>query len=575
MNKEYLIYAVCAMLALVSCEKQGFLDSTQSTDLNEQVVFSDSAYTINFLSGIYENIGFATAPKRFGGGGLDASTDEAEGAGLGTINTFIQFATGTVNANMITKDAWSTCYTNIRRSNIMLKNLPDAQFADDIKVRATAETRFLRAYYYFILIEHYGGVPLMGDSVYRADDVVPFTRNTFAQCVDYIVEECDAAADDLPWVHTGENYGRVNKAACYGLKSRVLLYAASPLFNGGGLATEEPLRSIVGYANADQSRWERAEAAAEQVIASGQYSLHLNNTTEPGYGFYEVFHLRKNSEYLLARMQGGNRELEATWNPPTFGVDNSGAYPYLEIVNAFGMRNGLPIDDPNSGYDPARPYNDRDPRLANTITRDQSMAFHRDGLARRPVNIFIDKTNPNNVSSGQDAIYKGTPTGFYVYKMIHRFVVVDQFNTETPRCLPIIRYAEILLNYAEARNEHLAVPDGKVYEAVEAIRQRAGLSPYTLPTGLSQADMRAIIQNERQKELAFEGHRFFDVRRWKIAETMENRQLHGTEPVRVAGVTTYNTIDVRKRVFNQRMYLWPIPQSEIAKSVDLIQNPGY
>src|SRR5690606_22894973 len=337
--------------------------------------------------------------------------------------------------------------------------------------------------------------------------------------------------------------GRVNKAACYGLKSRVLLYAASPLFNGGGLATEEPLRSIVGYANADQSRWERAEAAAEQVIASGQYSLHLNNTTEPGYGFYEVFHLRKNSEYLLARMQGGNRELEAIWNPPTFGVGNPGAYPYLEIVNAFGMRNGLPIDDPNSGYDPARPYNGRDPRLANTITRDQSLVFHRDGLARRPVNIFIDKTNPNNVSSGQEAIYKGTPTGFYVYKMIHRFVVVDQFNLGTPRCLPIIRYAEILLNYAEARNEHLAAPDVKVYEAVEAIRQRAGLSPYTLPTGLSQADMRAIIQNERQKELAFEGHRFFDVRRWKIAETAENRQLHGTEPVRVAGVTTYNTID--------------------------------
>src|SRR5690606_9044847 len=222
MNKEYLIYAVCAMLAFVSCEKQGFLDSTQSTDLNEQVVFSDSAYTINFLSGIYENIGFATAPKRFGGGGLDASTDEAEGAGLGTINTFIQFATGTVNANMITTDAWSTCYTNIRRSNIMLKNLPDAQFANDIKVRATAETRFLRAYYYFILIEHYGGVPLMGDSVYRADDVIPFARNTFAQCVDYIVQECDAAAEDLPWAHNGENYGRVNKAACYGLKSRVL-----------------------------------------------------------------------------------------------------------------------------------------------------------------------------------------------------------------------------------------------------------------------------------------------------------------------------------------------------------------
>jgi len=564
-----------AMLTFVACEKQGFLDSTQSTDLNEQVVFSDSAYTIDFLSGIYADIGFATAPKRFGGGGLDASTDEAEGAGLGSINTFIQFATGTVNANLITKDAWQTSYTNIRRANILLKNLSGVKVGENIKTRVKAETRFLRAYYYFILLEHYAGVPLMGDSVYRASDVLPSERNTFRDCVEYIVSECDAAAEDLPWTYVGENYGRVNKAACYGLKSRVLLYAASPLFNGGDLATEEPLKSIVGYPNNDLERWKLAEEAAAQVMESGQYNLHLDNSGEAGYGFYQVFQLRKNSEYILAKMQGSNSDLEGTWNPPTFGVSNPGAYPYLETVNAFGMKNGLPIDDPASGYDPAQPYANRDPRLANTVTRDQSMVFHRDGLAKRPVNIFIDKTNPNNVSSGQDAIYKGTPTGYYTYKMVNRDVAADWFNTYTPRCLPIIRYAEILLNYAEARNETLAAPDEKVYQAVEAIRERAGLSPYALRSGLSQNEMREIIQNERQKELAFEGHRFFDVRRWKIAEMTDNRQMRGTEPVRISSVTTYNTINVRKRVFNKRMYLWPIPQSEIAKSVEMLQNPGY
>ncbi|MGO3805875.1 MAG: RagB/SusD family nutrient uptake outer membrane protein [Sphingobacterium sp.] len=575
MKKGYLIYLVLAALALASCEKQGFLDSTQSTDLNEQVVFSDSAYTINFLSGIYADIGFATAPKRFGGGGLDASTDEAEGAGLGTINTFIQFATGTVNANMITDDAWSKRYTNVRRANIMLKNLPQAKFGDDIKVRVKAETRFLRAYYYFILLEHYGGVPLMGDSVYRATDEIPSARNTFSECVEYIAAECDAAAQDLPWVHSGENYGRINKAACYGLKSRLLLYAASPLFNGEGIAAQEPLRSISGYPEKDNARWERAQAAAEQIISSGEYSLHINNASEAGYGFYELFQLRKNSEYLLARMQDANRELEGIWNPPTFGVSSPGAYPYLETVNAFGMKNGLPIDDPSSGYRPEEPYRDRDPRLANTITRDQSLVFHRDGLARRPVNIYIDKTNPNNISSGQDAIYKGTPTGYYSYKMVNRDVAADWFNTVTPRCLPIIRYAEILLNYAEARNEILSAPDQQVYQAIESIRERGGLEPFVLPAGLSQDAMRAIIHNERQKELAFEGHRFFDVRRWKLAEQLEDRQLHGTEPVRISSVTSYNTIAVRKRVFDQRMYLWPIPQSEVAKSVDLLQNFGY
>lgn len=575
MNKSQLTFCALAFLACIACSKQGFLDQTQSSDLNEEVVFSDSTYTINFLSGIYGDIGFATWPKRFGGGGLDASTDEAEGKKLDTINTFIQFATGTVNSNIITNDAWTKPYTNIRRANIMLKNLHRARFGNNIRVRVKAETRFLRAYYYFILLEHYGGVPLMGDSVYSATDVIPAKRNTFEECVSYIASECDAAAKDLPWEHGGEDYGRINKASCYGLKSRLLLYAASPLFNDSPLTTEGALKDVVAYPTVDKSRWQKAEAAAAQIIESGHYSLYVNNDPEPGFGFYQLFQLRKNPEYILARMQDSNRDLEGIWNPPTFGVSNPGAYPYLETVDAFGMRNGLPISDPNAGYDPKNPYKNRDPRLANTVTRDQSLVFHRDGLARRPVNIYIDKTNPNNVTSGQDAIYRGTPTGYYTYKMVNRDVAADWFNTYTPRCLPIIRYAEILLNYAEARNESLGIPDQQVYAAVEAIRERAGLDPFVLPTGLSQGAMREIIRNERQKELAFEGHRFFDVRRWKLAESLENRQLHGTEPVRMASGTTYNTINVRKRVFDKRMYLWPIPQSEVAKSLDLIQNPGY
>lgn len=572
---SFILVIALVGVFLYSCQKESFLDKTQSSDLNEAAVFADSAYTISFLSGIYEPIGFSTHPKRFGGGGLDACTDESEGSGVGSINTFIQFATGTVNPNIITNDAWRVPYSNIRRANIMLKNLSNAKFGENIKIRVKAETRFLRAYYYFILLEHYGGVPLVGDSVYKATDKIPSSRNTFEECVNYIVSECDAAAVDLPWMHTGEDYGRINKAACYGLKSRVLLYAASPLFNGGSIAIGEPLKSIVSYPTADIERWKTAEEAAAQIINGGQYSLYLGNSTEPGYGFYQMFQLRKSSEMILARMQSNNRELEGIWNPPTHGVTSPGAYPYLEIVNAFGMKNGLPIDDPNSGYDPQHPYDNRDPRFANTFTRDQSLVYHRDGFARRPVNIFINKTDPNSITSGQDAIYKGTPTGYYTYKMLGREVVYDWFNTVTDRCLPIIRYAEILLNFAEARNEYHSAPDQQVYEAVEDIRKRAGLSPFELPAGLTQAQMREIIRNERQKELAFEGHRFFDVRRWKIAEQTDGRQMHGTEPVKTSTGTKYNTIDVRKRSFDSRMYLWPIPQSEIGKLPELLQNPGY
>src|SRR5690606_26229438 len=141
----------------------------------------------------------------------------------------------------------------------------------------------------------------------------------------------------------------------------------------------------------------------------------------------------------------------------------------------------------------------RDPRFKNTFTHDQSLVYHHPELVRIPVNIYLDATNPANIVSGQNAIYKGTPTGYYTYKMLHREVVANWFNSTTPRCFPLIRYAEILLNYAEARNEYLDVPDQQVYDAIEDIRERAGLSPFQLPAGLTQTQMREIIMNERQK----------------------------------------------------------------------------
>ena len=578
MRKNYfsivIIFCAC-LLFFCACQKQSFLDKTDGTDLNEKAVFADSTYTLDFLTGIYTDIDFAVKPNRFGGGGLDASSDEAEGASSGAINTYIQFSTGTVNPSIITNDAWRIPYANIRRVNKFLRNIPNVKIADALKTRTKAEARFLRAWYYGILLRHYGGVPIVKDSIFTAEGDIPSVRNTYKECVDYIVSECDAAAQDLPWIQAGENYGRINKAACIALKARVLLYAASPLFNGGGFATSDPLKSVVAYPTFDKERWKYAQDAALDVINGAQYSLYVDNATEPGYGFYKVFLLRKSSELIFARMKGNNRDLEEVWNPPTHGVGNPAGYPYLETLNAFGMKNGLQIDEPGSGYNPQQPYTGRDPRFNNSFTRDQSLVFQYPQLTRIPVDIFIDKTNPDNIKSGQNAIYKGTPTGYYTFKMLDRNVVAGYFNSYTPRCFPLIRYAEVLLDFAEARNEYIPVPDQQVYNAVEAIRQRAGLVPYQLKTGLTQDEMRKVIRNERRKELAFEGHRFFDVRRWKIADQTENLLMHGTEPIKIGANTTYNTIEVRKHNFAEKMHLWPLPQSEVAKSVDLLQNPGY
>jgi hypothetical protein len=416
---------------------------------------------------------------------------------------------------------------------------------------------------------------LLGDSLYNATDPVPSVRNSYAASVSYIVNECNLAAKDLPWAQAGEEYGRVNKAACIGLKSRVLLYAASPLFNGGAVGSAEPLKSIVGYPAFDKERWKVAEDAAFEVMNSNMYSLVVDNTTEPGYGFYKIFTQRKSSELIFARMQGPNYQLESIWLPPTHGVTSPAAYPYLDLVNAFGMKNGLALDDPNSGYDALHPYINRDPRFVNSFTYDQSLVQHYPELARIPVNVYIDASDASKITSGQDAVHKGTPTGYYTYKMITRDVVSNWFNTKSSRCFPLIRYAEVLLNFAEARNEYLGAPDNQVYDAIEAIRQRAGLVPYQLKSGLSQDEMRQIIRNERRVELAFEGFRFFDVRRWKIAGQTENLMMHGTEPVKTSAGTSYKTIDVRKHSFTDKMYLWPIPISEVAKSAQLLQNPGY
>src|SRR5690606_4471666 len=139
---------------------------------------------------------------------------------------------------------------------------------------------------------------------------------------------------------------------------------------------------------------------------------------------------------------------------------------------------------------------------------------------------------------------------------------------------PLMRYAELLLNYAEALNEYDG-PNARVYDAVNAVRERGGLFPYELPAGLTQEEMREAIRNERRIELAFEGHRFFDVRRWMIAEETDNKMMTGMEVIRDGSSVTYNRFEVRKHNFRKAMYFWPIPYSEVAKSPELLQNPYY
>jgi hypothetical protein len=573
----YSFFLVLFLLA--SCKKDGFLGQTTTSNLNQETVFKDSANTVRFLAGIYENVGFSASASRFTygpnsfsqtpNGGLDAASDEAEVFSSGG-STALAWETGTINAAVVTDDAYKKSYTNIRAVNQLLKNLPKVPINNFVKTQMKAEARFLRAWYYSILLKHYGGIHLVGDSLFNYTDNIPAVRNTYEECVNYILAECDAAAQDLPNVQSGVNYGRASKGACLALKSRVLLYAASPLFN------EHPLKgtendAVLGYIDYKIDRWEKARDAAFAVISLGAYQLNLDNST-PGIGFQTLFTKRYNTEYIFQLMRPkDNVDLEELFQPPS-RTGKNGAFPLQGLVDAFPMRNGKAITDPTSGYNPQDPYTGRDPRLDYTVIRDQTILKNRVISGFSPVNIF--QGNFNGLKTGPDAVHVGTPTGYYTNKMLSPNAVSQDFINRTERCLPLIRYSEILLNYAEAGNE-FSGPDGLIYTAVEAVRERAGLSPFKLPAGLSQVEMRDVIRNERRIELAFEEHRFWDVRRWKIADQTDNIQTKGMEVNRNGNAATYTTFDVRKRNFRPAMYLWPIPQAEVAKSLEVIQNPGY
>ncbi len=566
--KKMFFGAVVLVCLMAACTKEDFLDRTTTTDLNEESVFSDSARSMDFLTNIYSSVGFSFSPARFNNAaGLDASCDEAEGPLSSSVTTYTQFATGGVGAYSIATDAWTTPYTQIRAVNQFLQHLDTIPFNDNLRRRTRGEALFLRAWYYSILLKHYGGIPLVGDTVYTTSQKVNTTRSTYEACVNYITGQCDSAAAILPVTFTGLDFGRATKGACLALKARILVYAASPLFNGGSATDDAALKSIVGYPSYDVSRWQKALDALKAVMDLNVYSLHQNNS-KPGYGFYELFLLRKNEEYIFQQLTPNNKDLENLWRPPSRGGSStSGSFPYQNLVDAFEMSNGLPITDPASGYDPANPYANRDPRLDHTVTHNLSniyVAFA--DLAP----VYTYDGEPNG-----DGFGAGTPTGYYGNKMCSDDVVPNYFFHDSQRCLPLIRFADILLMYAEAMNE-LNGPTGEVYTTVESIRQRAGLNPYQLPTGLTQEAMRTVIQHERQVELAFEEARFWDVRRWKIAEQTETQLEKGMRVKRNAdGSFTYIIENVRQHAFRLPMYLWPIPQSETAKSADLLQNPGY
>ncbi|MBT2561793.1 RagB/SusD family nutrient uptake outer membrane protein [Pedobacter sp. ISL-68] len=581
MKKIVLMICLCASIA--ACKKNSdFLDSKADTGETEASVFSDSLKSIRFLTQIYSSSSYSFAKGRFSShGNTEMATDDAEYAYSGPTQNAVIMYNGTLSPTNFWSggslpDFWTTPYANIRRVNLMLSKLPVIPLSEAKKKRITGELKFLRAWYYHLLLINFGGIPLEGDNVYGITDVIDLPRSSFDESVNYITAELDAAANILPITtdYAEQDYGRATKGACLALKSRVLLYAASPLFNGGAITqASAAVKPIVSYPSYSVARWQKAADAAETLINTGTYSLFEDNVTAPGYGFYNVFLKRVNSEYIFSFNRPSNRDFEGYYNPPSRGGAKNST-PTQQLATAFPMKNGKAITDPTSGYDAANPYTNRDPRFGYSIIYNQSLYYSTTTSTKIVVNTYNGAATDGYTSNGTGP----TTTGYYARKMCDENISSNSsFNTE--RGWPLIRYAEILLNYAEAINE--TGQTALAYPKLLAIRKRAGITAgadnlYGLKANMSVDEMRTVIQNERRIELMNEDHRWNDIRRWKIAVDVNNGFNKAINITKTGNVYTYQVVNtIRQHVFNPQHYLMPIPQSEVSKMPSMLQNPGY
>lgn len=546
---------------LTSCKKY---EETPLEGLRRENVYDpldkNGDFARQVLSDLYTSL--PDGYNRVSGDFLEAGSDDAIPSRPNRLVEY--YFNGRLDATNNPDDNWEGAYRAIRAANDFLANVDvvpvDANAPKTIQYWK-AEARFIRAMNYFEMIKRYGGVPLIGDRVLTPDDNLQIPRNTFEQCVNYIVSECDAIKDLLRVEPVADSdLGRVTRGAAFALKSRVLLYAASPLFNGGGISGDATKRSLAGYPTFDANRWTLALNATQDLISLNAYQL---TTT-----FNAVFINRKNTEVILAKQRAKSFDVETNnapigyTTPLSMGITS----PTQELVNAFPMLNGLSINDPASGYVATNPYSGRDKRLDNTV-------FYN-GI--RWLSRSVETFEGGRDKPGGVAVQ--TKTGYYLKKFMADFSNATAYATQDHNAI-IFRYGGTLLDFAECLNEVGRTNDA--YTPLKAIRMRAGITAgsgntYGIRVGMSQTEMRSFIQNERRIEMAFEEQRFWDIRRWKIAQQVLNGTLSGTTIIRSAtGAFTYTPFVASTTTFTPKFYLMPIPYSEIIRNRSLVQNEGW
>ncbi len=576
MKKYISLFGLLVGLNLIptSCKKdvENYLDKAPGVDIDEALIFSSKVQLETFVAGTYRIgihsvFGTTEAMTQARNFTINASaTDEAEADA-----TFVhtqQWNAGTIdNIGTGQEDhRFALRWTALRYAFIILERIKEVPNLDDTyRNQVMGEMKFIIALNYFEMLKRYGGVPLVTKRFQLGEDF-KIPRSSIEELVNYIVKNCDESVGLVPATYPSNFRGRITKTAGLMLKSRTLLYAASPLLNRA-----QPVLSMANaadnkmlcYGNVDNNRWTLAANAAKAAIDAaslGSFALVTDKGVDKNYKY--VWEQNDNSEIVLAEKLYGIRSRTQF---PFYGLQpvaivNSwcGVSVIHNFVKKYEKRDGTPQTwDAAGGNDLNVKYSELDYRFAQTVAHNGSY-WNRD--------IPILETFQGGA---QAANCFG---GAWLKKFIPD--ILSTASGATPNNI-LFRLGEVYLNYAEALNEAQG-PVAAAYEAVNTIRNRSGMP--NLPSGLTKDQFRTRIQNERDIELAFEDHRFWDIRRWVIAEK-DGVMKGGMQGIKVArvGVTTqfsYLPYVFETRTFLPKMYFNPFTQNEVFKEY-LVQNPGY
>ncbi|MFC2326082.1 MAG: RagB/SusD family nutrient uptake outer membrane protein [Prevotella histicola] len=562
MNTKFFRYVFVSMAvgsAFTLCSCNDFLDREEDSFIDKTATFDSYNRTKQYLTYAYSLL--PEGLNRFSGDALlGAATDDACFA-IESSN-IQQFNNGSWNALSNPDNVWDRYFAGIAKCCTLLENsnhinldisrldpAKRVEYENNLKdIRMwRAEAHFLRAYFNFELLKRYGPIPIIKSTLDINKDYSDTPRPTMKEVVEFIANDCDIAADSLeltPWRNMNDAFGRATKGAALALKSRLLLYAASPLYVDFGDIDEANKPS-------DATLWKAAADAAKAVIDLNQYELAS--------AYDDLFKNDfQNKEYIFVRRYPSNSDFEKSNFPVSYG-GKGGTNPSQNLIDDYEMLDGTAFDwsDPVKA---AHPFENRDERLLATVLMN-GVLFKGKRIATYPGGADA-MPNPN-----------ATKTGYYLRKFLNENVNIQTGGGSDGHVVPLFRLAEIYLNYAEALNEYDPTnPDIAVY--LNKIRERVSLPD--VPSGLTQEQMRTLIHHERRVELAFEEHRFWDVRRWKVASSTLGAPVKGVKITQDdAGNFTYSPVQVEQRVFQPKMYWYPIPQSEVLKLHHWEQNKGW